>query len=67
MIRYIQMAALLTFGVVCIALVLAGCTPTVVDTACQSFGPITFSAKSDTPETVRQVRSHNAAWQAICQ
>lgn len=29
---------------------------------CDSFGPITFSGKNDTPETVRQVRSHNAAW-----
>jgi len=28
---------------------------------CGSFKPITYSAKRDTPETVRQVRGHNAA------
>lgn len=28
---------------------------------CQSFGPIRFSGKGDTPDTVRQVREHNAA------
>ena len=34
--------------------------------ACIAFSPITFSAASDTTETVRQVRGHNAAWDAIC-
>ncbi|HEX2888089.1 hypothetical protein [Vineibacter terrae] len=44
----------------------AGCTPTVIDTACQSFTPITYSASRDTPDTVLQVRRHNAAWDTIC-
>jgi hypothetical protein len=29
---------------------------------CGSFNPITYSAKHDTPETIRQVRAHNAAY-----
>lgn len=28
---------------------------------CSAFKPITYSAKRDTPETVRQIRGHNAA------
>ena len=48
------------------SLLLAGCTTTVVDTSCSSFGPITYSAKGDTADTVLQVRRHNAAWDAIC-
>ncbi len=34
--------------------------------ACIAFSPITFSANSDTTETVKQVRGHNAAWDAVC-
>ena len=34
--------------------------------ACIAFQPITFSAAEDTPETIGQVRGHNAAWDAIC-
>ena len=33
--------------------------------ACAVFKPITWSSR-DTPETVREVKSHNAAWKAIC-
>lgn len=47
-------------------LLLGGCTPTVVDTSCQAFSPLTYSAKSDSPETVRAIRQHNASWSAIC-
>lgn len=32
---------------------------------CRTAAPITYSAK-DTPETRRQVRSHNARWTALC-
>lgn len=53
---------LLALGVIS----LPGCTPTVIDTACQSFAPITYSAGRDTPDTVLQVRRHNAAYDAIC-
>jgi hypothetical protein len=31
---------------------------------CDSFDGITFSGKKDTPETVRQIRRHNAARKA---
>jgi len=37
----------------------------VVDTACQAFEPIRYS-RNDTAETIRQVRTHNAAWDALC-
>jgi len=47
------------------ALVLAACGKTV-DTACTAFVPITYSAIGDTPQTVTQVRQHNAAWAALC-
>ena len=35
--------------------------------ACIAFSPITFSAQSDTRETIAQLRGHNAAWDAICE
>ena len=31
---------------------------------CGSFAPITYSGKSDTPATIKQVREHNAALRA---
>jgi hypothetical protein len=37
----------------------------VTDTACKAYVPIRYSRK-DTPETVRQVREHNAAFDALC-
>jgi hypothetical protein len=40
-------------------------SPSVVDTACQAFEPIRYS-KTDSAETVRQIRGHNAAWDALC-
>ncbi len=39
---------------------------TATDLACLAFAPITFSASHDTPETVAQIRRHNAAWHALC-
>lgn len=41
-------------------------TVTPSDALCISDKPITFSAMKDTPETVKQVREHNAAWDAVC-
>lgn len=37
----------------------------VVDTSCEVFTPIRHSRK-DTPESTRQIREHNAAWDALC-
>lgn len=54
-----------TIAIAC-SLLLAGCTPTVIDTSCTNFAPITYSARDDTADTVLQVRRHNAAWDAIC-
>lgn len=39
--------------------------PVVVDTSCKAFEPIRYS-KTDTEETKRKVREHNAAWDALC-
>lgn len=44
-------------------------TQTTVTTdrvACQAFKLISYSAKNDTPETIQEVREHNAAYTAIC-
>jgi len=52
---------------------MAGCTtmmgfsvPTnFIDTSCQAFKPIHWS-KSDTAQTIKEVKAHNAAFKAIC-
>lgn len=60
--RLIAILAIVTAG----TLVSASSCQTVVDTSCTAFVPITFSAKADSPETVEQIRGHNAAWDALC-
>jgi hypothetical protein len=37
----------------------------IVDTACSAFEPIRYS-RNDTDDTKRQIRAHNAAWDALC-
>lgn len=32
-----------------------------------AFDTITFSGSQDTPETIAQVRRHNAAYRALCE
>ena len=49
-----------------IGMALMACSPSVVDTACSAFSPITYSASRDTESTVTQVRQHNAAWVKLC-
>lgn len=49
---------------------IAGCTQTTTftggtDAACLIFQPVTYST-ADTPETVRQILGHNAAWGSLC-
>jgi hypothetical protein len=53
-------------------LTLAGCqtlgkgiSTRYLDTSCEAFQPITYSSR-DTPETVAQIRGHNAAWDSLC-
>lgn len=41
-------------------------TATTGKPECALFPPITYSAKSDTPETVRQIRSYNAGRDKYC-
>ena len=44
----------------------AGTATDATMVACEAFRPVTFSGAGDTAETVRQVREHNAAWEAVC-
>ncbi len=50
-------------------LILQGCSKTTAfvgtDISCAVFRPISWSEK-DTVETVREVKSFNAAWVAVC-
>jgi hypothetical protein len=43
----------------------SGIETSIVDTSCAVFEPIRAS-RSDTEETRKQVKAHNAAWDAIC-
>ena len=58
MIKTIAIAASLFF--------LVGCTTRTIDSACLSFGQITYSAAGDTTPTKDQIKKHNAAHKAIC-
>lgn len=64
MIRTIETTA--RAGAIASSLLLAACSPQVVDTACSAFQPISYSASGDTEETKAQVRGHNAAWDRLC-
>jgi hypothetical protein len=58
-------------GLIMLAIPLASCKTTgsgATDpalVACASYKPVYWS-KSDTPETVSQIKEHNAAWKALC-
>ncbi len=50
------------------ALTMTSCGTTVsgvTDASCTVFRPIGWSVR-DTPQTIREVKEHNAAWEAIC-
>ncbi|GAB4225298.1 MAG: hypothetical protein Kow0032_00800 [Methyloligellaceae bacterium] len=52
-------------------MMLSGCaairaTGTGGSITCLAFSPITYAAANDSPETVKQIRQHNAAWDALC-
>ena len=47
-----------------LALALAGCAARPHIAGCEIFKPITFSAAGDTPSTIMEIRSHNAAGRA---
>lgn len=49
-----------------VSLLLAACSPQVVDSYCLNAGPITYSASGDTPDTQRQIREHNAVYVRLC-
>ena len=56
-------------GSVVLLLLLTMCAPTpptVIDTGCSAFGPITYSPSQDTPETVEQIVRHNKVYRALC-
>lgn len=41
----------------------SGPDPSLV--ACRSFEPVTWS-EDDSPQTIREIKEHNAAWKAVC-
>ncbi len=46
---------------------LAACTPEPrPDSACKVLRPISFSARDDTAQTVREIREQNAALYSLC-
>lgn len=50
---------------------LAGCQTLSIgtrylDTSCLALRPITYSSKSDSAATIKQIREHNAAYTALC-
>lgn len=49
-----------------VGVLVSGCAPTVVDTYCTNYTPVSYSASKDTPETVRQIQENNAVWRRIC-
>jgi hypothetical protein len=56
----------MTRALLATALLLVGCTPTVVSDYCAIARPITFSGSLDSSETVRQIREHNASYLKSC-
>ncbi len=53
-------------------------TPVIADTSCTSFRALSYAVPSrerpetaanafDTPQTVDEIQSHNARWDALCQ
>lgn len=50
-----------------VGVLVSGCSPTVVDTYCTNYTPVSYSASKDTPETVRQNQENNAIWRKLCQ
>ena len=49
-----------------VSVLVSGCAPTVVDTYCTNYTPVSYSASKDTPETVRQNQENNAVWRRLC-
>ncbi len=63
------MLKLLKLLVLALVMILAACKttpPIVTDVSCVAFGEITYSASGDTPQTIAEIRQHNAAWRALC-
>jgi hypothetical protein len=56
------------FAVALISIQISGCKTTdtvVTDIDCEVFRPVSWS-KSDTLQTVAQIKEHNAVWRSIC-
>lgn len=63
-----KLIRLTVLNVTC-SIILTACETTRItatNSLCVTDNVISFSQKNDTPETVRQVREHNAAWRAVC-
>ena len=55
---------------VVLSMTLIACAPIqitgITDNSCRAFEPISFDGEEDTPDTIKEIREHNAAWRAIC-
>lgn len=61
--------ALVTLSILSISLMMLSCQTRIIATEnplCHTDMAIDFSASMDTPETVSQIRRHNAAWESVC-
>lgn len=57
------------YSILAAAVTLAACTtgaPAPTDVACSVFLPIAYSATSDTPATIRDIRNFNARLRSLC-
>lgn len=59
------------FFITLVLFFLTSCSSLPLDSAnlngfCLVYKPVTFSAKNDTPETVKQVRENNAVYDELC-
>lgn len=60
---------LLLAGLCLSTLLVTSCLTTIptaaINASCVWDGPISYSSR-DTPDTINQIRKHNAAWRALC-
>lgn len=70
-ISFRRRATLVALPLLALTPILTGCATTTAiggrtdSVACSAFEPIRWSAR-DTDTTIRSVKEHNAAWEAVC-
>lgn len=64
--RLMQLVPMLIILPLAACTILSTGTVRYLDTSCAAFKIITYSSKHDTPETIDQIRGHNAAYVSLC-